>query len=210
MDSANHRGAGSIYRDSVMMDLKIDGITICQADSEPNLWILRRQCDDALCGLILVYVDDMLITGSVLTTNLVLEQIQKVWQTSAPEEVSEGVSVKFLGMEITKRGDVVRALQTAYVEDRLETNLGGDWKNAKDAWTPCPKEIDDDPEDDVQPSHIKEAQRVVGELLWLVTRTRPDLAFTTSRMAQMVLRCPRMVVKKDGSSSMEVLENYEG
>lgn len=185
----------SIYRDSVMMDLKIDGITICQADSEPNLWILRRQCDDALCGLILVYVDDMLITGSVLTTNLVLEQIQKVWQTSAPEEVSEGVSVKFLGMEITKRGDVIRALQTAYVEDRLETNLGGDWKNAKDAWTPCPKEIDDDPEDDVQPSHIKEAQRVVGELLWLVTRTRPDLAFTTSRMAQMVLRCPRMVVK---------------
>lgn len=151
----------SIYRDSVMMDLKIDGITICQADSEPNLWILRRQCDDALCGLILVYVDDMLITGSVLTTNLVLEQIQKVWQTSAPEEVSEGVSVKFLGMEITKRGDVIRALQTAYVEDRLETNLGGDWKNAKDAWTPCPKEIDDDPEDDVQPSHIKEAQRVL-------------------------------------------------
>ena len=36
---------------------------------------------------------------------------------------------------------------------------------------------------------------MVGELLWLVTRTRPDLAFTTSRMAQMVLKCPRMVAK---------------
>ena len=60
---------------------------------------------------------------------------------------------------------------------------------------PCPREIDDPPEEDVQPSHVKEAQRVVGELLWQVTRTRPDLAFTTSRMAQMVLKCPRMVAK---------------
>ena len=113
------------------------------------------------------------------TTTLVLEQIQKVWQTFILEEVLDGRSSKFLGMEIARRGEVIRALQTAYVE----TNLG---------WMPCPKEIDDTPE---QPSHVKEAQRIVGELLWLVTRTRPDLAFTTSRMAQMVLECPRMVAK---------------
>ena len=185
----------SIYRDRVMMDLEIPNIVINQADSEPNLWILRSSLDDTLKGLILVYVDDMLITGSKEITTLVLEKIQKVWQTSIPEEVLDGTSSKFLGMEIARNGEVIRALQTAYVEDRLETNLGGDWRTVKDAWMPCPREIDDTPEEDVQPAHVKEAQRVVGELLWLVTRTRPDLAFTTSRMAQMVLKCPRMVAK---------------
>ena len=185
----------SIYRDRVMMDLEIEKINITQATSEPNLWVLKSTEDETLQGLILVYVDDMLITGRDEVVTRTLEQIQRVWQTSTPEEVADGASTKFLGMEIVKKGEVIRALQTSYVEDRLETNLGGDWKKAKETWMPCPKEIDDAVEDDVQPSHVKEAQRVVGELLWLVTRTRPDMAYTTSRMAQMVLRCPRAVVK---------------
>ena len=41
----------------------------------------------------------------------------------------------------SRGGEVIRALQTAYVGDRLETNLGGDWRNLKDAWMPCPKRL---------------------------------------------------------------------
>lgn len=160
----------SIYRDSVMAELMIPNVTITQADSEPNLWILRRSSDNALKGVILVYVDDMLITGEAEVAKLALEQIQKVWQTSTPEEVCEGRGTKFLGMEILKKGEVIRALQTAYVEDRLETNLGGDWRKAKNSLMPCPKEMEDVAEEDVQPHQVRDAQRVVGELLWLVTR----------------------------------------
>ena len=185
----------SIYRDRVMAGLEIEEIVINQATSEPNLWILRHHREDTLRGMILVYVDDMLITGEEKVVTKTLEQIQRVWQTSTPEEVTNGKSSKFLGMEIVKEGEVIRARQTSYVEDRLETNLGGDWRSVRDTWMPCPKEIDDSAEENAQPSHVREAQRLVGELLWLVTRTRPDLAFTTSRMAQMVLRCPRAVVK---------------
>ena len=29
---------------------------------------------------------------------------------------------------------------------------------------------------------IREAQRVVGELVWVATRTRPDLAFTITKL----------------------------
>ena len=137
----------------------------------------------------------MLIAGEGQTPTLVLSQIQKVWQTSTPEEVTEGVKSKFLGMEIVRRGEGLRALQTSYVEDRLESNLGGDWREARDSAMPCPKEWDDTPEEDIQECQVKEAQRVVGELLWLVTRTRPDVAFITSRLAQMVLKSPKMVVK---------------
>lgn len=139
----------SIYRDQVMMDLEIEEINITQATSEPNLWVLRSTEDETLQGLILVYVDDMLITGRDEVVTRTLEKIQRVWQTSTPEEVADGVSTKFLGMEIVKKGEVIRALQTSYVEDRLETNLGGDWKKAKETWMPCPKEIDETAEDDV-------------------------------------------------------------
>ena len=40
---------------------------------------------------------------------------------------------------------------------------------------------------------VKEAQRRVGELLWLVGRTRPDLQHTVSIMAARITRCPAMV-----------------
>ena len=185
----------SIYRDQVMSELQLENLTIQQATSEPNLWILRGQQDDALLGLILVYVDDMMIVGAGRTPDLVLNQLQRIWQTSVPEEVTEEAQSKFLGVEIMRCGGTIRALQTSYVEDRLASNLGGEWRAVRDATMPCPKEWDDGPEDDIQEHHVREAQRVVGELLWLVTRTRPDLAFITSRLAQMVLKAPRMVAK---------------
>ena len=185
----------SIYRDQVMSELKIPGVVITQAVAEPNLWMLRTPEDEVLRGIILVYVDDMLISGQGDLPDLVLQQIQRVWQTSPPEEVVEGVKSKFLGMEIAKKGEILYALQTAYVEDRLETNLGGEWKEARDSSMPCPKEIEEVIEEDIQESQVREAQRIVGELLWLVTRTRPDVAYITSRLAQMVLKSPRMVVK---------------
>ena len=40
---------------------------------------------------------------------------------------------------------------------------------------------------------IREAQKQVGELLWTVTRTRPDLMYAVSKMGSAVLRNPKMV-----------------
>ena len=41
---------------------------------------------------------------------------------------------------------------------------------------------------------IREAQRVVGELLWVATRTRPDLAFAITKLASLVARDPQLVI----------------
>ena len=41
----------------------------------------------------------------------------------------------------------------------------------------------------------KRAQRVVGELLWLATKTKPDLLFTTNHMAAMLGRKPDYVYR---------------
>ena len=41
---------------------------------------------------------------------------------------------------------------------------------------------------------IREAQRVVGELVWVATRTRPDLAFTITKLASLVTKDPQQVL----------------
>ena len=40
---------------------------------------------------------------------------------------------------------------------------------------------------------LKEAQRRVGELMWLTTRTRPDIQYAVSIMASRVTRAPELV-----------------
>ena len=44
------------------------------------------------------------------------------------------------------------------------------------------KWIEPEPEN-AGPELIREAQAITGALLWAVTRTRPDLAFTVSKMS---------------------------
>ena len=37
---------------------------------------------------------------------------------------------------------------------------------------------------------VKEAQRIAGEVLWLTTRTRPDLCFSIQRMCSLATKNP--------------------
>ena len=51
---------------------------------------------------------------------------------------------------------------------------------------------EDDPQKNAD--QVKLAQRSVGELMWLLTRTRPDLMFCLSKMSQAILRNPKEVI----------------
>lgn len=89
---------------------------------------------------------------------------------------------------------MLKATQTAFIKERLEINLGEGWEAMKGHATPCGREIIEiDEEQEIKPEEVKEAQRIVGELLWLVTRSRMDLMYVTARLAQHVLRAPRAV-----------------
>ena len=50
-------------------------------------------------------------------------------------------------------------------------------------------------EEEVGVTEVRAAQKVVGELLWVVTRSRPDLMFVVSKIGARVTKSPRMVVK---------------
>ena len=73
--------------------------------------------------------------------------------------------------------------------------------DAKPTFLPAPKEWLDEaaaseraPEEHSE-AQLKHAQRVVGELMWLTMRTRPDLLFVTSFMASFATKLPLLVAR---------------
>ena len=185
----------SLHRDETLRALRASHLQLRQALSEPNLWVVEDEVA-SMRGVVLVYVDDMLIAGEEGVPESILKEVQRQWETSEPEWVTEEKSTKFLGMEISRSGTAIKTAQEAFILERLAVNLGEDWEKERDAAVPCGREVAEiAPEEDPGARDVKEAQRIVGELLWLVTRTRVDLMFVTAKLSQWVLKAPKEVIR---------------
>lgn len=55
------------------------------------------------------------------------------------------------------------------------------------------EEAEGDEQERKTAANMKEAQRIVGELIWLVTRCRPDLMYPVSVMSMLSTRRPKRV-----------------
>ena len=62
---------------------------------------------------------------------------------------------------------------------------------------PLPK-IAEDEDEEMCGSALKEAQGLVGELQWISSRTRPDVAYGTGLLARMMHRRPKYTVQLAG------------
>ena len=186
------------YRDSVLREKKVkvhgEELKLSQCVSEPNLWRIQGREDDTPRALMMVYVDDIFAVGENEVLKSLVEGVQQEWKTSTPEWVTEE-PVRFLGMEVRKMKDDDEgykwaATQGNYVKDLLRRNLG----DREEAWLrrkiPMTRDAPGDIPEKVTAEQVREAQRIAGELLWLVTRTRPDVMFTVAKMASMVLHHP--------------------
>ena len=135
--------------------------------------------------IILIYVDDMLVTGNDL------ELIKRT-----KEELHKAFKIKdlgnlkyFLGMEFSRPKKGILINQRKYALEIIsETGLVG----AKPAWTPLEMnekltaiELDKltGKEDDDMLEDVGQYQRVIGRLLYL-TLTRPDIAFSVQTLSQ--------------------------
>ena len=132
----------------------------------------------------------MAVVGEHDVVNSLLERIQQEWKCSSPEFVAEGSYVKFCGFELTKKGDQFVLSQQSYAQDLLDRHPGLTCRS-----TPFPGVLDEEPETEVRIQDVRAAQGIVGELLWLSCRTRPDFSFGVSWMGRMVTRAPRRVVQ---------------
>ena len=185
-------------------------LSLTSLQSEPNLWkISERESEEninpTLEGLLMTYVDDIFVTGSEQVVTSVLEKISSMWTTSPAERVTQK-PIRFLGMEISKVWNPSTLSEDWFVnQESYIKELVNKYDELKVKKIPITKDHASLSVPEVTPTAdtVKLAQKQVGECLWLVTRSRPDIMFAVSKMGSLMTRDPIKV-----SAMMDQLLGY--
>ena len=160
--------------------------------AQDDVWAIKSLVEGdgswQLAGLCSTYVDDILITGERKVIEQFHQRVREHWKIGEPEWVEEGREpVRFLGMEVERRGRDYVIHQRAYLEnlfmeydEKGRSSLG----NIK-----TPEE-----EDPPLAIDVTRAQKETGELLWVAGRTRPDICLAVSLMCQWATKRPKGVI----------------
>ena len=174
--------------------------------SETELWMILDEVTGMLHGLMVLYVDDIAYFSTPEVVKAVHSYVIEEWPASELEWITEAGAVRYLGVEIGReartddQGEacfVYTIGQAGYVRDLLRAH---DMSDVASTALPAPKEwIENAENDDDVEEHdeatLRLAQRYVGELLWLGTRTRPDIMFVVSHAASYVSKKPSYVIR---------------
>ena len=117
-----------------------------------------------------------------------IQQIQAKWKTSEPDWLQDG-PVTFCGAEIAlqERGYVLT--QVSYIRELMQR-----YGVEGSAQVPISKWVEPEPDVSPDPGLIKEAQGITGALLWVSTRSRPDISYAVSRMGQQATKSPDLSI----------------
>ena len=145
-----------------------------QCNGEHTLFFKRSS--EVLLTLLIVYVDDIVITGNDLAEIQSLER-----HLDQNFQVKRLGSLKyFLGIEFTRLGDEILMTQQKYVNDLLEET-----KHTQCRVSSTPIEVNhrltlDDKDPKIE---IASYQKLIGKLLYL-SHTRPDICYTVNVLSQ--------------------------
>ena len=189
------------YRDATLGEVSWkdgqDEVVFRPLVSDPNVWkivVKNDELEEKMKGVMLVYVDDLLILGEKGVVQGSLTRIKEEWDISPPEWLGPHKPVRFLGIDIWKSEAGIFLTQESYAKDVLKRS--GDEKEHLSG-VPITKDQsqrleEEDPQKNAE--SVRLAQKATGELMWLGTKTRPDLMFTLARMSQSTLKSPKEVV----------------
>ena len=79
--------------------------------------------------------------------------------------------------------------QEAFVRDVLKTWERTDCRPVMVPGNPTTVELPEQKE--LDPEDIHRAQKMAGSLIWLSTRTRPDITYAQSRISSMMTKAPK-------------------
>ena len=118
--------------------------------------------------------------------------MEEKFTLATPEWVTGEKTVTFCGYEISKTDQGYALGQEKYIRDLIDKH-----KINQTAGIPCPKieEGPEEPAENLTGSVLRSAQQLRGELMWLTTRTRPDVAYTVGVMSRLLHKRPGYVVE---------------
>ncbi|CAE6962985.1 RE1 [Symbiodinium sp. CCMP2592] len=180
--------AWATYRDETLPTIEVcikDQKThLKQSKHDPNLWLLNCPHTGQLIAALTIYVDDLLLSGTPEASEAIWSAIKGKWKISEPEYADEGQGITFCGFEIKQDEEGIHVGQSKYIQSLLEKypEITGTVTApyAKETELVCK------PQDSIE--KLRRAQGLVGELLWVATRTRPDLVYGVSRIGQLITR----------------------
>ena len=172
----------------------------CVSDSSVWLIFLVDSAEDAveagvLVGWLAVYVDDFLAATRKSYLKAIYGCIKQTWDCGAVEfvgRIGESEPLRFDGLELhwDEKGEELCVHQTSYVRGMLDRH-----SDVVPQQVPLARHLPQEGEVEPDSDALKECQQLVGELLWIAVRTRPDVAYSCSRIASVMSRRPREACK---------------
>ena len=165
--------------------------------TDENVWLIQKENDPEIYGLMIVYVDDILFLSVPSIIQSMYSWLTDGWKCTALEMLDNG-QIRFLGMELRKWGDGIHVSQSGYIRDLLRQQ--GVVESDQGLTIPCAREwLQDEDSDDEKKAPeeflVKAAQKATGETLWLSTRSRPELAHSVACMAARALNQPQRALE---------------
>ena len=164
--------------------------------SDPDAWLVK--CGSKVVGIAMTYVDDFLLFTEDELLQPLIDALNACWTLGSIHKLIQGGDVKYCGFNLrwitsTKTGrDFYTLDQEDYVADLLRRRGMAD---ANGAETPSVGD-EDDPDEVVDASLVRQAQEQVGELIWISSRTRCDLAHAVSQAASILSTKPAAALRR--------------
>ena len=199
----------SVHRDGTLSELRfdIDGapVRICPMTSDPNIWTVYREEDNRVVVYLALYVDDMLAVGETSHVRQTLDKLCQVWKCTEPALLSETGSVTFNGFEVSSGLDgTLYVHQTRYIQELLQR-----YEVGEPLQVPCegqPQTPDEEDRGGFE-GRVQKAQQLGGELLWLSTHSRCDLAYSVSVISAWMTKYPTAAIER-GIKVLRYLKAY--
>ena len=183
----------AVYRDATCKTISWKGETgqhrRLAPTPEPHVWSIEEMEKTSngekwfVIGNMGVYVDDLLLVAPNNILEETLKALEERFTLATPEWVTGEKTVTFCGYEISKTDQGYALGQEKYIRDLMDKH------NIKQtAGVPCPKveEGPEEPAENLQGPVLRAAQQLCGELMWLTTRTRPDVAYMVGVMSRLL------------------------
>jgi hypothetical protein len=177
-------------------------IVLRRSSSDPDAWLVK--CGSQVVGIAMSYVDDFLLFTEDEILQPLIDALNACWTLGSIRKLLPGQDVKYCGFNLrwTKSSvtskDYYTLDQEDYIADMLRRHGMADG-NGVDTPSTTEEEEAEGIEEVVNPVVVKQAQEAVGELIWVSSRTRVDLAYGVSQAASIVstrpaaaLRCHRI------------------